>query len=60
MPPTQTSRFRDYFSLLKNIMAHGHRQQCGDCADGKLGVVEVEEGVWGINGNVKKQHNKIK
>lgn len=44
-------------------MAHGHRQQCGDCVDGRLGVVEVEEGIWGINGNVKKQktqHNKIK
>lgn len=40
-------------------MAYGHRQQCGDW----LGVVEVEEGIWGINGNVKKQktqHNKIK
>lgn len=63
MPPTQTSCSRDYyFSLLKNIMAHGHREQCGDCRDGRLGLVEVEEGIWGDKCQCKKttQQNKEK
>ena len=34
----------------KRKRTHGHRQQCGDCAGG---LVEVEEGIRGLNDNEK-------
>ena len=40
----------------KGKSTHGHGQQCGDCRGWR--VVEVEEGIRGINGNVKNTIKK--